>query len=410
MKIHPHFNWINLTPEQGHFLFGYYDRCPWDAEARRHLALRVGQQQHLPQPHETADVGFVDRREPRFKKLAVTRAWNHQQGAMTLWLAHIPGALVFNDFVQEGDAWRAIARVLDIDGNDVGRYDTHIYAVSEDGQWSAILDFGRIPRRGYSYALAPLSREKLWPNMDDDGLFLVNMKTGEKKLIVPYRRFFELHPFPYDLEGHYVWLNHTIFNCDATRLMVLFRHEATSAGRWRTHLFTAGLDGGDLRCPVPDVYWGCGGGISHQIWGRRPDEILVDAGWCGRGNEYVLLRDAASPRPACRVSNGLGPMSHLVYSPEGRWIAADTYPDGAGFQRLGLVDVASGCITELGRFRHRTPGATGELRCDLHPRWSADGRYLTVDTIHEGGRKIFMLEMEPVFSSISGSQAAEPLR
>lgn len=57
MDIHSDFNWINLTPEDGRFLFGYYDRCPWDAESRRHLTLRVPQEDHLPAPDETAEVG-----------------------------------------------------------------------------------------------------------------------------------------------------------------------------------------------------------------------------------------------------------------------------------------------------------------------------------------------------------------
>jgi hypothetical protein len=74
-------------------------------------------------------------------------------------------------------------------------------------------------------------------------------------------------------------------------------------------------------------------------------------------------------------------------------MAADTYPDADGVQRLGLVDVASGKVIELGRFLHRTPDVTGDTRCDLHPRWSADGQRLTVDTIHLGERKIFMLDL-----------------
>ena len=74
-------------------------------------------------------------------------------------------------------------------------------------------------------------------------------------------------------------------------------------------------------------------------------------------------------------------------------MAADTYPDAQGVQRLALVEVATGAVTEIGRFRHRAPGAVGDMRCDLHPRWSSDGRLLTVDTIHKGERNISMLDL-----------------
>ncbi len=48
-------------------------------------------------------------------------------------------------------------------------------------------------------------------------------------------------------------------------------------------------------------------------------------------------------------------------------MAADTYPDVEGVQRLALVNVATGEIAEVGRFRHQTPGATGDVRCDFIP-------------------------------------------
>jgi hypothetical protein len=56
--------------------------------------------------------------------------------------------------------------------------------------------------------------------------------------------------------------------------------------------------------------------------------------------------------------------------------------------------LAAGELQELGRFEHRMPGAVGDLRCDLHPRWSADSKLLAVDSIHDGARRIYMLDVE----------------
>jgi len=395
-KVHRRHEWVNLTPEDGHFLFGYYDRCPWDPGNRRHLALRIPQQDHLPLPGETADVGLVHREERRFEKLAETRAWCHQLGAMTLWLKHVPGAFVFNDFEPSPHGFSPIARVFDPVRGEIERYETHLYALSPDGRWGAAIDFGRIPRRGYSYALSRLPADKPRPDLQEDGLFLVNMVTGEKRLLVSYGRFLDKHPFPYDLEGQYIWLNHAGFNCDSSRVMVLLRNESLRESGWRTQLFTVGVDGRELRCPVNHAVWSGGGGISHQIWGRTPSEILLDAGWFGRGHEHVVVREDRPDFRADRLSPGLGPMGHLAFSPDGKWIVADTYPDEQGMQRIGVAEVATGRMTELGRFEHRTEGVEGDIRCDLHPRWSCDGRFLTVDTIHEGPRKIYGLDVEGI--------------
>lgn len=47
--IHEKLEWLCLTPDPGHYLFGYYDRCPWNADNTKHLALKVGQCEKLPE-------------------------------------------------------------------------------------------------------------------------------------------------------------------------------------------------------------------------------------------------------------------------------------------------------------------------------------------------------------------------
>lgn len=396
MEINADLNWVNITPEEGHYAFGYYDRCPWDSGNQRHLAIRMPQQTRLPEPGERAVVGFVERSTRRFHPLAETEAWCHQQGSMTQWLKHREGCFLFNDFRQDGDRWLPVARVFDLSKGIVDEYPFPIYVLSPNGAWGATLDFARKPRRGYSYARTPLPLDRLMPDLENDGLFVADMCTGEKRLVASYRDMLAMHPCPYDMEDVFVGLEHPMFNADSSRVLVLLRHlpvkEATQPQGWRTHLYTVNVDGSDLRCPLPDIYWRQEA-ISHHIWGRSPGEILVDAEWCGRGHEYVVVDEGRHPLRAERISRGMGPKSHLNFSPDGQWIAADTYPDAAGIEHLGLVHVPTGEIRHLGRFLHQTPGVVGDMRCDLHPRWSADGKILTVDSIHLGDRKIFMLEL-----------------
>jgi hypothetical protein len=398
------FNWLNLIPEEGHYTFGYYDRCAWSMDNLYHLALRIPQQERLPFPGEPARVGYIDALALRFHEVGETLAWCHQQGAMTLWLKHRPRTFIYNDFIREGMRWRPIARIHSLDAGSVGHLEVPIYALSRDGLWGVTLNFGRIPRRGYSYALAELPLHAPEPDLDDDGLFLVNMVSGDATLIASYRQFMAAHPFPYDLENVYMWLNHAIFNCDGSRLMVLFRYSPSimESHPWRTYMYTMQLDGSDLRCSLSDIFWRHGA-ISHQIWGRTPEEILVDADWGGHGHghEYIVFDETQHPFQAHRISKGMGPAGHLNFSPDGQWMAADTYPDHDGVQRLALVNVTTGEWMEIGRFLHRTPGATGDVRCDLHPRWSEDGTLLTIDTIHEGPRKIYVLDLKPYFSKLN---------
>jgi hypothetical protein len=60
-----------------------------------------------------------------------------------------------------------------------------------------------------------------------------------------------LHPLPYDLEDTFLWLNHAVFNCDGSRLMVLCWYRRRGAVHWKTYMYTVNRDGSDLMCSLP---------------------------------------------------------------------------------------------------------------------------------------------------------------
>lgn len=204
-------------------------------------------------------------------------------------------------------------------------------------------------------------------------------------MLVNYQTMLENHPYLYTAKDCYIWLNHAIVNCDSTRVLWLFRQtkDQYKVPGWKTFMFTCGLDGKDTACVLPEVYWTRA--ISHQIWGRTTNEILVDANWDGSGHHAVVLDESVHPFLAQKLADSHGIMSHMIFSPDGTKLLADSYPDENGIQTLALIDVASGSMDILGQFEHNPekPGI-GETRCDLHPRWSKDGHYITVDSIHDG--------------------------
>ena len=75
------YNWQRITPDDGHYFFGYYDRNPWNADQSLHLMLRIDQCERLPLPGEKAEIGVVSP-NGGWRKITETRAWCHQQGCM----------------------------------------------------------------------------------------------------------------------------------------------------------------------------------------------------------------------------------------------------------------------------------------------------------------------------------------
>jgi hypothetical protein len=377
-----------ITPAGRHTAFGYYDRCAWDAEGRWHLGIEMPQQDTLPRPEERATVLAIDTVDgDRALALGTTAAWNHQFAAMTTWLPD--RSVLFND--REGE--RVFSRVVDLGGRELRRLSRPIYQLSPDGRMASSMDFARIQRRGYSYAIANPRETGGDPLPSDDGLWLVDTVSGATRLLASYVDMAAVHPEPDDLGGRFVWINCPMFNRDGSRLLWVFRYIPEDGRGWKTFLYTIGVDGSELRCALPHTYWQTGA-ISHMEWGREPDEILVDADLRGRGGEFTVFRDDGRPPRFSVLAPGVTIHGHQYFSPDRRWIVSDTYPID-GHQILIVVEAATGRTVELARMRHGPlPGGNVDLRCDLHPRWRGDGRALSVDSIHDGCRRIYLLELE----------------
>lgn len=89
---------------------------------------------------------------------------------------------------------------------------------------------------------------------------------------------------------------------------------------------------------------------------------------------------------------------HCSYSPDRTWIANDTYPDRQNLRRLMIVRTADGLRLDLAAF-HAPPEFDGPLRVDLHPRWNRDGTALCIDSVHEGTRQMYAVDLRPALAA-----------
>jgi hypothetical protein len=419
-----------LTKQPGHHYFGYYDKCPYDPTGRYLLALEVDFMDRPPKPDDEARIGIVDLQgRGEFEQLGTTRAWNWQQGTHLQWLPSSPGRkIIYN--IREADGYHAC--IQDIDTGNKQVLPRPIYAVSRNGSQAVSVNFSRIHdmRPGYGYnGLSDSWADEIHP--EEDGIYWMDLHTGDNKLIISLAQIAAIAPDQTTAKSKH-WFNHLQFSTDDARFVFLHRWKSSASRKpgikglltrqawlkqmltgqaWfrrflanrpgfkqkisgnqshTTRMFTANADGSDVYLLNRDDM------TSHFDW-KNSNQIIAWARRHGIGDRYFLFTDRTDDVEVIG-EDVFSSDGHCSYSPDGRFILTDTYPQGVDHLRtLILYNTATGERSDIGQF-YSPPELQGEIRCDLHPRWNRDGTRVCFDSMHEGERQIYELDVSAVVS------------
>ena len=230
-----------VTSGAKHRFFGYIGQCqtiPWNASGRYILALEIDAIDRMPEPQESAAIILVDTQNANsIVRIDETNAWNPQQGTMFYWNPRAAETqFFFND--RDVDSGKVYTVLYDIEKRRrVREYrfdDTPIGngGVAADGSAWLGLSYGRLARlrlvTGYPGAL-DWSRAEIAP--ENDGVFIVDAATAQKRLLVSYRQLEEkLKDRQPTLEHTGLFVNHTLWNRDCDRIYFFARAGWSGSG------------------------------------------------------------------------------------------------------------------------------------------------------------------------------------
>jgi hypothetical protein len=366
----------------GHEVFqGYYDIVPFNTAGSALLAHATTVKRRSPRRDDHASVGYFDRDEHRFTSVAETNLWCWQVGARLCWWPEHELGLAFNHLVGSKPSFC----YAEPGRKPVPIANRPLFDVTHRRDKGLALNFGRLayarPGYGYSAIPDPVYGEEL---PETDGVWIVDLLTGSDILVASVRDIAALAPAFPDKGFHY--LNAASFNPSGEYFSVLHKRLRTRkrVDNWEGRAVIGTVEGTDLHVvPLP-------GRPSHYWWldEKRIAYSVVPPNRPHRCE--FLLYDVAHGsihpmHPATPEGDG-----HPSYHPTGRWII-DGYPDLRGRQPLYVLE-PTGSRTEIAMIR-ADPRYQGEWRCDLHPRWSRDGRTVVVDSSHRGYRTISEVEI-----------------
>ncbi len=361
----------------GNTFYGYYDRSPRHHKQDWILFHRTNSDtSSAPQCNSEIEVVLWDLKNQKELYSGTTRAYNWQQGSRLIWLDS--ESFIFNDFSNN----ELCSRIVDANTRiEKKRLPFPIYDAHQ--QKAVSLNFSRLMAfdSDYGYASVLISASDKSFNDEEDGIFYHDLDLGTSRLVIPYSRLALKTGAKF--KNHQNWVNHLMISPNGERMMFIYRW--LENGIKKDALFVANISGNELQCIVNE------GMVSHCCWVGN-DSVMgyfrtLEHGDCFH---FVQLHDMKIKPLESTISAGFGD-GHPTLN--GNNLLFDSYPDRSGNQHLYLLDLAGGELTEAGAF-FQPMKFYGSSRCDLHPRFSADGKTVFFDSTHSGRRQLYYFNLE----------------
>lgn len=368
-------DWVGTSLGDVDYFFGYYDKTPWFADMQQLVMHRL--------TGGEVDILVCDRRRKIVRVVGKTKVWNYQQGSMAQWLpCRREPTVIYNDLCGRD----LVARIVELDG-EARTVPFPIQVVHPRRPEALSLNYKRLMwlRPDYGYT-PPVANFDVRQDVTRDGIWWMDLQTGAVRLIISLARLMETEP-RVEMVGSDHKVNHALYSPEGTRFVFLHRWFGPK-GKF-SRLYVADPNGENLRILLDHRM------VSHYNW-LDEDHLLVWGRTVEQGDRYYLIDVRTGERSIVGdgVLNSYGD-GHPSYSPDRRWIVTDTYPDKARQRTLLLFEVETGRCIEIGRFF--APWTfDGTRRCDLHPRWSPDGRLISIDSAHDGRRRSYLLDVSAI--------------
>lgn len=372
--------YIMLGDPKYHTFIGYYDIQPFSADGTKVLGGRCPSSHNGRAMDRPLEIGWFDLESRAFTAIDETPLWCWQQGCRLQWVMwQGKEALLYNTMSDDGEP---VSVLYDPQSRSrIAALPLPAYAMDASGRYIASLDFDALERHrpGYGYDWQDKGSGALM------GVTLYDTQSGERREILSMADILAVNPHPSMLEGGSVhYINHLHFNPSSSRLMVF--HIWDNAGKRRVRALTLDLDGGNIAEVTGGEH------VSHYWW--LDDERLLFYGTDKeRGAGFHIYNQAGGylAQLTQGMPKGDGHPS-LLMSSHGQWLVSDSLPNAQFERDLWLYDMGREKRLDLAHFKSPLK-FSGPIRCDLHPRWAADGRYVAVDSAHAGYRQIVLLSV-----------------
>lgn len=353
--------------------FGYYDKSPWSTDMKYYAY-------HELEDSNKVNIKIWDVKKRKDFFSISSNAFNFQQGSMLHWFVNTH-KIGFNDVRENKLVF--VTYDLDTKLEKVIAYPVQTLRPQNDKYLS--INYKRLDklRAEYGYTANVDNFEFDMP-YDQDGLWLVDIDSEKSELIISLNDLMNNHYHPTMNQSNHK-VNHAMFSPNGEKF--IFMHRWLGSNGKFSRLYVSDLKGKNLKILLDDRM------VSHYHW-YDDSNIVVWGRKESIGDRYFFINVDSGETKILGESeiNQFGD-GHPSFAPNKKWLITDTYPDKSRKRHLILYDYENNKHIKLGAF-FAPWKYNDEVRCDLHPRWSPNGEFLSIDSAHEGIRKTYILDIQ----------------
>ena len=367
-----------LTYQDKESFFGYYDKSPIN-KTNEYIIFQTSNisTKKMPDANVAVDLILYDVKNNSYEVIDKSYAYNWQQGTKLMWLNE--KKFIYNSYDKDKNIY--ISKIYNTQAKEFDIIDFPIYDCFED-KFSISLNFDRlnIGRADYSYNNRKV--EINWDNNSDDGLYLINFEDNSSKLIITLETIIKLN-YKDSMNNAKHKFNHIMISPNGKKMMFMHRWFTPENRRYDT-LYISNTDGSDIKIISDDDM------VSHCYW-YDDENIFAYLRDKNMGDKYYLI-DIKTAKKTIVGSGLIDKFGDGHPSINNKKILFDTYPDKSRMKSLYLYDIEEDKLKKIGEF-FESFDFYSETRCDLHPRFSYDGRKVFFDSVHSGKRQLYMMEI-----------------
>lgn len=359
----------DLGNDSNEFFFGYYDRSPeMSGKLLYHEMMKDG---------KSVNIVVEDMLTKKKRIVGKSAAFNWQMGARAIWIDE--DTVSYNVF-EDG---KYKCRWFSLSEDKVNRtFDYPLQDYSKEGYYLGV-NYQRLRSHAkeYAYYCLPEMSDDEFRDYSHDGLWKTDVTNGKTHLIISIKEILDFEPIERFKHGQH-FVNHIMISPSGKSFIFIHRYYVNGE-RFDRLMYS---DFKILKCLMD------GKVQSHYCWIDNNTVFGYGEYEAQKGFYYIDVETGEVTKDI-KLTNVHPKDGHPTA--HGDWVVVDDYPDLSRMQTLLAYNRKTHEIVKLCEFFHDLKYKEFN-RCDLHPRFSADGKSVYVDTIYRGRRELVKINLNIV--------------